>query len=169
MLRVTFTMNLYLCHLMCLTMSLLLYSKDIRHSLLSKWRQLMAMLMAIPIFLPTHLIMWREWSVILVLNEPDHMKSWSSSHVALLVMHLIFCFCKDLKLMGSDKICTASCTYIHILSLCHLYPLPVSYLKNRNENFQKTLFSCNFSHNFTPKKNELRYHCCLSQLYFIGH
>jgi hypothetical protein len=24
------------------------------------------------------------------------------------------------------------------------------------------------SHNFTPKRSELRYHCCLSQLYFIG-
>jgi hypothetical protein len=43
------------------------------------------------------------------------------------------------------------------------------YLKNTNENFQKILFSCNYSHNFTPKRNELRYHCCLSQLYFIGH
>jgi hypothetical protein len=29
-----------------------------------------------------------------------------------------------------------------------------------NENFQKILFSCNSSHNFTPKRNELRYHCC---------
>jgi hypothetical protein len=28
---------------------------------------------------------------------------------------------------------------------------------------------CNSSHNFTTKRNELRYHCCLSQLYFIGH
>jgi hypothetical protein len=27
-------------------------------------------------------------------------------------------FCKGLEMMGSDKICTASCTYVHVLSLC---------------------------------------------------
>jgi hypothetical protein len=27
----------------------------------------------------------------------------------------------------ADKIRTASCTYIHVLSLCHLYPLPVTW------------------------------------------
>jgi hypothetical protein len=68
----------------------------------------------------------------------------------------------------NDKIHTASCTYIHVLSLCHLYLLPVTW-RVTNENFQKILFSCNASHNFTPKRNELRYHGCLSQLYFIGH
>jgi hypothetical protein len=43
--------------------------------------------------------------------------------------------CKD------DKIHTASLTYIHVLSLCHLYSI-TSYLKNANKNFQKILFSC---------------------------
>jgi hypothetical protein len=39
-------------------------------------------------------------------------------------------------------------------------------------NWQKKTRICflvQFSHNFTPKRNELRYHWCLSQLYFIGH
>jgi hypothetical protein len=40
--------------------------------------------------------------------------------VTIFVLHLIFCFCRGLKMMGSDKICTASCTYVHVLSLCHL-------------------------------------------------
>jgi hypothetical protein len=47
-------------------------------------------------------------------------------HVALFVFDFIFCFCKDLEMMASDKICTASCTYVHVLSLCHLYALPVT-------------------------------------------
>lgn len=38
-----------------------------------------------------------------------------------------------------DKIPTASCTYINVLSLCHLYPFTV-YLKNSKENFQKIPF-----------------------------
>jgi hypothetical protein len=29
-----------------------------------------------------------------------------------------------------------------------------------NKNFQKILFSYISSHNFTPKRHELRYHCC---------
>jgi hypothetical protein len=40
-----------------------------------------------------------------------------------------------------DKIHTDSCTYVHVLSLCHLYPF-THYLKNTNENFQKRYFSC---------------------------
>jgi hypothetical protein len=28
--------------------------------------------------------------------------------------------------LGFDKICTISRTYVHVLSLCHLYPLPVT-------------------------------------------
>jgi hypothetical protein len=62
---------------------------------------------------------------------------------------------------------------IHSLMYIHTCPVLMSslpftgYLKNTNENFQKIHSSCNSSHNFTPKRNELRYHCCLSQLYFI--
>jgi hypothetical protein len=43
------------------------------------------------------------------------------------IPYVIFCFafyilfCRGLEMMGNDKICTASCTYIHVLSLCHLY------------------------------------------------
>jgi hypothetical protein len=57
-------------------------------------------------------------------------------------------FCKGLEMMGNDKICTASCTYINVLSLCHLYPLPFT-CRITNEIFQKILFSCNSSHNIT--------------------
>jgi hypothetical protein len=51
-------------------------------------------------------------------DTPVHMKF-------NLVWHYLFCilclFCEgSLKLMGSDKIHTASWTYIHVLSLCHL-------------------------------------------------
>jgi hypothetical protein len=55
----------------------------------------------------------------------------------------------------SDKICTASHTYVHDLSSCDLYTF-TSYLKNTNENFQKILFLLNSSHNFTPKRNEAK-------------
>jgi hypothetical protein len=48
-------------------------------------------------------------------------------------------FCKGLEMMGSDKIHTASCTYIHVLSLCH--PLLVTW-RVTNVNFQKILSSC---------------------------
>jgi hypothetical protein len=53
----------------------------------------MAMLMAIPIFLPAHLIMGL---IISVLNKLDHMK-FKQSHVALFVLHFIFCFVKALR------------------------------------------------------------------------
>jgi hypothetical protein len=46
--------------------------------------------------------------------------------VALFVSHFIFCFGKGLEMMGSDKIHMASCTYVHVLSLCHLNPLLVT-------------------------------------------
>jgi hypothetical protein len=150
-------MNLYLHCLLHLTMSFLLSSEDIRHFLLSRWRQLMAMLLAIPIFMPNHLIMGRDWPI-----------TWShevQSLVTLFVFHLIFCFCKGLKMMGRQWQDPHSLMYICTCSV-HMSSLPFTgYLKN----FQKILFLCNSSHNFTPKRNELRYHCCFSQLYFIGH
>jgi hypothetical protein len=58
-------------------------------------------------------------------------------------------------------------TYMFCPDIISSYPLPFTW-RITNENFQKILFSCNSSHNFTPKRNELRYHCCLSQLYFIA-
>jgi hypothetical protein len=76
------------------------------------------------------------------------------------------------RLSAKQRVKTRRCprlhTYIHVLSLCHLSPLRVTW-RITNQNFQKILFLCNSSHNFTRKRNELRYHCCLSQLYFIGH
>ena len=40
-----------------------------------------------------------------------------------------------------DKIHTASCTYVCVLSFCHLYPLLVT-RRVTKVNFQKILFSC---------------------------
>jgi hypothetical protein len=70
-------------------------------------------------------------------------------------------------MMGSDKIHTAASTYIHGELQdphSHMYihtfsvlmsSLPFTgYLKNTNEKFQKILFWCSSSHNFTPKINE---------------
>jgi hypothetical protein len=48
-------------------------------------------------------------------------------------------------------------------------PLATSYLKSHKCELPKDTFLMHSSHNFTPKRNELRYHCCLSQLYFTGH
>jgi hypothetical protein len=70
--------------------------------------------------------------------------------------------------MGSDKIHTAPCTYIHVLPLCHLYAF-TSYLKSHKCELPKDTFLMHSSHNLTYKRNELRYDFCLSQLYFIGH
>jgi hypothetical protein len=70
--------------------------------------------------------------------------------------------------MGSDKICTASLTYIHVLSLCHLYSF-TGYVKSHKCELPKDIFLVHSSHNITRKRNEFRYHCCLSQLYFIAH
>jgi hypothetical protein len=83
------------------------------------------------------LITWREWYVVLVFDTSDPMKS--SYGIICFVFYILFC--KVLEMMQSDMIHTASCTYIHVLSLCHLYPF-TSYLKNTNENFQKILFLC---------------------------
>jgi hypothetical protein len=41
-------------------------------------------------------------------------------------------------------------------------------LKSHEYKLPKDSFLMHSSHNFTPKWNEFRYHCCLSQLYFIG-
>jgi hypothetical protein len=57
-------------------------------------------------------------------------------------------FCKGLEMMGSDKIHTASHTYVHDLSLCHLYPLPVTW-RVTIVNFQKIPFLVLSSHNFS--------------------
>jgi hypothetical protein len=142
-------MNLYLHHLLHLTTSFLLSSMDTRHFLLSKWRQLMAMFMAMPIFwLPIWL--WGEidpsyqYSMSLVIT-------WSSILCGIIWFAFYILSCKSLEMMGSDKIHTASCTYIHVLSLCHLYPLLVTW-RITNENIQMIIFSCNSSHNFIPKR-----------------
>jgi hypothetical protein len=65
------------------------------------------------------------------------------------------CTCMFCPYAISDKIRTASRTYVHVLSLCDLYTF-TRYSKNTNENFQKILFLFNSSHNFTPKRNEAK-------------
>jgi hypothetical protein len=64
----------------------------------------------------------------------------------------LFCiytqFCEGVEMMGSDKICTASCNYVHVLSLCHLYTLP-TYSKSHKCELPKDNFLVYSSHNFT--------------------
>jgi hypothetical protein len=100
------------------------------------------------------------------------------SCVALFVFHYIyFLFCKGLEMMGSDKICTASHTYIHTYIHTYMFcpyvistPLLVTWRVTNENLLPKDTSLVHSSHNFTLKRNELRYHhCCLSQLYFIGH
>jgi hypothetical protein len=180
MAQVPFTMNLYLHCLTRLTTSFLLSSKDIRTFFLSKSRQVMATLMAIPTIPANHLEAELDCTIctIWLWGEID-MPHCYLTHPIICISAIsrgIICFafsilfCKGLEMiMGSDKICTASFTYIQILTLCHLYSF-TSYLKSHKWELSKDTFLVQLSsHNFTPKRNELRYHCCLSQLYFIGH
>jgi hypothetical protein len=177
MVQVPFTMNLYLWCLLHLTKSFLLSSKDIRHFLLSHSRQPMATLTVIPtIFLQ---IIWRQNLIVQftpfdygekLMHHTSTRHVWSHEvqpHVELFVYILNFVLWRpwdDGKWQDPHSfmyICTCS---VLVSSL----PL-TSYLKNTNENFQKIPFLMLSSHNFQPKRNELRYHCCLSQLYFIWH
>jgi hypothetical protein len=88
--------------------------------------------------------------------------TWSTTPCGIICFAFYILFCKGLKMIGSDKICsTASHTYVNGQSFCHLYPLPFTW-RITNENFQKILSPCNSSHNFTPKRNELTEHCCLA-------
>jgi hypothetical protein len=79
-----------------------------------------------------------------VLDKPNHMKPnviWNYLFYIL--------FCKGLGMIGSDKICTASCTYIHVLSLCHLYPLPFTWrITSGKGNLQMTKNTPHFVLNF---------------------
>ncbi len=83
--------------------------------------------------------------------------------------------CKNLKVQPllyqntgpylSDMICTASCIYIHILSLCHLYSFTI-YLKSHKCELPKGYFSCaNSSQNLI--KIPLLFITTVG--YFIGH
>jgi hypothetical protein len=66
--------------------------------------------------------------------------TWSSISCGIICFAFYILFCKGLKMMGSDKILTASCTYIHVLSLCHLYSF-TSYLKSHKCELPKRYFS----------------------------
>jgi hypothetical protein len=71
-----------------------------------------------------HLILGRNWYATSALNKPDHVKS---NLVCTICFAFYSLFCKGLKMMESDKIHTALCAYVHVLSLCHLYTLPVTW------------------------------------------
>jgi hypothetical protein len=95
--------------------------------------------------------------------------TWSPTPYGVICLHFTFCCVRASRWWGVTIFAQPHvATYVHVLSLCHLYPLPSTW-QITNENFQKILSLCNSSHNFTPTRNEIRYHCCLSQLYFIGH
>jgi hypothetical protein len=66
--------------------------------------------------------------------------TWSPTSCGIICFAFYILFCKGLEMIGSDKICTASCTYINVLSLCHLYPLPVTW------RIQMRTFKRYFSH-----------------------
>jgi hypothetical protein len=51
-----------------------------------------------------------------------------------------------------DKICTASLTYVHVLSLCPLYPLPCTW-----KNYKWELSKDTFSHTILHTTVQLRY------------
>jgi hypothetical protein len=139
-LRVTFTMNLYLCHLSHLTTSFLLSSKDIRHFILSKSRQPMATA-TYGHFLPIirrqkNLIMGRTWYVIPAFDTSDPM-----THVALFVFHCFaFCFVKALRWWGVTR---SAQPHVHTHVLC---PYVISTLFQLLEESQiwtsKRFFSC---------------------------
>jgi hypothetical protein len=85
-----------------------------------------------------HLIMGGTWYVILAFYTSDPM-----THVSLFVIHFIICFVKVSAWWGVIRLCTASCTYIHVLSLCHLYPFTgLVTWRVTNANFPKMLFAC---------------------------
>jgi hypothetical protein len=106
----------------------------------------------------------------------EHVHMYMRLCVDLILWNYLFTFfivfCKGLEMMGSDKIYTAACTYVHVLSLCHLYPfvlmssLPFTiYLKNHKQmSTFKRYFSCAIllTTLHLAKRNELRYHCCSS-------
>jgi hypothetical protein len=97
--------------------------------------------------------MGRNWFTTSVFNKTNHMMLKFGWHYLFCILYFFY---KGLEMMGSDKIHTASCTYAHVLSLCYLYPLPVTW-RVTNVNFQKILFSCTLlSHFVSSKRNELK-------------
>jgi hypothetical protein len=108
-----------------------------------------------------HLIMGGTWYVILAFYTSDPM-----THVSLFVIHFIICF---VKVSGWWGVIRFAQPHIHTYMFCpYVISTPLQFTwRIKNENFQKILFWCNSSHNFTLKRNELRYHCCLSQLHRV--
>jgi hypothetical protein len=84
--------------------------------------------------------------------------TWSPTSWWIICFTFYILFCKGLKMMGSNKICIASCTYIHVLSLFHLCPLPFTW-RIMNENYQKILFLYNSFHNIRVQDILIRGFC----------
>jgi hypothetical protein len=66
--------------------------------------------------------------------------TWSSTSCGIICVRFYILLCKGHEMMGSDKICTASCTYVHVLSLCHLYSFTI-YLKSHKWELSKDTFA----------------------------
>jgi hypothetical protein len=79
----------------------------------------------------------------------------------------IFCFVKALRWWGVTRFTQP---HMHTYMFCpHVVSTLYWLLEENKWELSKDTSLMHSSHNFTPKRNELRYHCCLSQLYFIGH
>jgi hypothetical protein len=74
-------------------------------------------------------------------------------------------FCNGLEMMGSDKIHTASCTYIHVMSLCHLYPLPVTWriqMRTFKRNLSRAILLTTLHIREMNWDTSIVYHNCIS-------
>jgi hypothetical protein len=132
---------------------------------LSKSRQPMAMIMAISFFAcPFDYVE----TLICCIGTRQAQSHEVQSRVALFVLHFIFCFVKVSKWWGVTRSWQPHVLTYMFCPYVISTPLPVTW-RVTNVNFQKDTFLMHSSHNFTPKRNELGYHCCLSQLYFIWH
>jgi hypothetical protein len=74
-------------------------------------------------------------------QQPNHM---TSDTCGIICFAFIFFFCKSFEMMGSDKIHTASHTYVHVLSLA-MSSLPFTgYLKSHKCELPKDTFLVQF-------------------------
>jgi hypothetical protein len=113
-----------------------------------------------------HMTMGRNWCTTSVLNKPNHMKFNLVWHYSFLAF-FIFCFVKALRWWGVTR---STQPHVHTYMFCpHVISTLYQLLEEYKWELSKDTFLMHSSHNFTPKRNELRYHWCLSQLYFIGH
>jgi hypothetical protein len=160
-------MNLYLCQMLHLIMSILFSCKDIRPFLLSKSRQPMATLMAITIFSANctiHTIwFWGE------IDMPHQLSTspitWSPILCALFVLHFILC---SVKVSRWWRVTRFTQLYVHMYMFC---PYVISTPYQLLEEYKWGLSKDTFSHAILQKTLHLRemnkdtiavYHNCIS-------